>query len=258
MIQTGKPYSLNEQGRRSNNEDCIFPPHNKADETTRFFVVCDGMGGHENGEVASASVCQSFASFLKNVSPNDFDEAMFESALHFAFDELDKNDDGHETTRKMGTTLAFLYLNDKQAFMAHIGDSRIYHLRKNEKGETSILYKSFDHSLVNELLHAEVITPEEALNHPKKHLITRYMSPNMERRSKASIHITQDMQAGDRFFVCTDGILESLHDDQLLFILASTNDDATMIETIHKLCKKNSNDNYSAWLVPIINNKPQT
>ena len=250
-MQTGKPYSLNEQGRRSSNEDSIFPPKNEADETTRFFVVCDGMGGHENGEVASATVCQSFASSLENVLPIDFDEVLFNRTLNFAFDALDQKDDGHETIRKMGTTLAFLYLNDRQAFMAHIGDSRIYHIRKNDKGETSILYKSFDHSLVNELLHAEVITPEEALTHPKRNLITRYMSPNMERRSKAAIHITQDIQAGDRFLLCTDGILESLSDDQLLAIVASTDNEEAMINAIQALCQDHSNDNFSAWLVPI-------
>ena len=250
-MRTGKPYSLNEQGRRSNNEDSIFPPKNKADGANRFFVVCDGMGGHENGEVASASVCNSFATFLKDVSPNDFDEAMFNRALNFAFDELDKIDNESVTIRKMGTTLAFLFLNDKSAFMAHIGDSRIYHIRKNENGETSILYKSFDHSLVNELLHAEVITQEEAINHPKRHLITRYMSPNMERRSKATIHVTQDIQTGDHFFLCTDGILESLTDNLLLSIIAETENDEAMINAIQALCEKNSSDNYSAWLVPI-------
>ena len=251
-MQTGKPYSLNEIGRRRNNEDSIFPPKNKADETTRFFVVCDGMGGHDNGEVASASVCDSFATFLKDVSPNDFNESIFNHALNFAFDELDKLDNDSESIRKMGTTLAFLFLNDNSAFMAYIGDSRIYHIRKNENSETSILYKSFDHSLVNELLHAEVITQEEAVNHPKRNQITRYISPNMERRSKATVHVTQDVQAGDRFLLCTDGILESLSDDRLLSIIAETDNDEAMINAIQALCKKNSSDNYSAWLVPII------
>jgi len=251
-MRTGKPYALNEQGRRTNNEDSIFPPKNRANGTNRFFIVCDGMGGHENGEVASRSVCESFAAFLKNVSPNDFDEAMFDRALDVAYDELDQKDDGGETTKKMGTTLAFLYFNDDQVWMAHIGDSRIYHLRKNGNGEVRILYKSFDHSLVNELLHAQVITEEEAAHHPKKNIVTRVIQPNMAIRSKAIVHTTQDIQAGDRFFLCSDGILESLTDDLLCAIVAGNDDDKTMIETIHQRCEENSNDNYSAWLVPVI------
>jgi len=251
-MQTGKPHALNEQGRCNSNEDTIFPQKNKADETNRFFLVCDGMGGHENGEMASSTVCESFAAFLRAVSPDDFDERVFDRALNFAFDELDQKDDSGETERKPGTTLAFFYINDKQAFMAHIGDSRIYHLRKNDKGKVNILYKSSDHSLVNELLKNEVITEEEAANHPKKHMITRAIQPNMKKRCKADIHITRDVQAGDRFFLCSDGVSESLTDKQLCAIAAENVGDKAMINAIRSLCEKHSRDNFSAWLVPII------
>lgn len=250
-MQIGRPYSLNEQGRRENNEDAIYPQKNKADKNNRFFLVCDGMGGHENGEVASNSVCESFAEFLKSIYPNDFNEAVFERALNFAFDQLDEKDPINETTLKMGTTLTVLFLNNKQVFMAHIGDSRIYHLRKNKNGEVDILYQSSDHSLVNELLKAEVITEEEAANHPKKNMITRFMQPHLKRRFKAEIHITSDVQAGDRFFLCSDGITESITNERLCAIAAKNINDEAMIKEIAKICKKNSYDNYSAWLVPV-------
>jgi len=252
MMQTGKPFALNEQGKRDNNEDAIFPPKNEADETNRFFMVCDGIGGHENGEIASNSVCNSFATFLKSVAPADFDETVFDDALNFAFDELDKKDNTIDNEKKMGTTLAFLYLNEKQAFMAHIGDSRIYHLRKNDKGEACILYQSPDHSLLNELLRAEVITEEEAVNHPKKNMIIRAIQPHLKKRCKAEIHIEPDVQTGDFFFLCSDGILESLTDSQLCTIIAENAGAEAMINVIGALCEKNSSDNFSAWLVPVI------
>ena len=152
----------------------------------------------------------------------------------------------------MGTTLAFLYLNNKHAFMAHIGDSRIYHLRKNDKGEVSILYQSSDHSLVNELLKAEVITEEEVASHPKRNVITRAIQPHLERRCKADIHITSDVQAGDRFFLCSDGILESLSNRQLCHIISENTGDEAIIKTIYEQCNKHSRDNFSAWLVSVI------
>jgi len=251
-MQTGKPYALNEQGRRGNNEDAIFPRKNKAGETNRFFLVCDGMGGHENGEVASNSVCDSFAEFLKNVSPAGFNETVFDRALDFAFDRLDKKDDNSNSASKMGTTLTFLYLNNKQAFLAHIGDSRIYHLRKNDNDEVRVLYQSSDHSLVNELLKAEVITEEEAANHPKKNMITRAMQPHLKKRCKADIYVTQEVQAGDYFFLCSDGILESLTNEQLCAIVARNAGAEAMINAIRVLCEQNSHDNFSAWLVPVV------
>ena len=150
------PHPLNEIGKRQNNEDNIFPPKDTATANQHFFLVCDGMGGHENGEVASSTVCESFANKLKNIKPEDFNKEVFENTLSYAYEELDKKDTGEG--KKMGTTLTFLYLNKKQAFMAHIGDSRVYHLRKNKNGKVEIIYKSSDHSLVNELLQSGIIT----------------------------------------------------------------------------------------------------
>jgi protein phosphatase len=245
-----QPYSLNEIGGRSNNEDSVFPEKGKANENNPFFLVCDGIGGHQNGEVASNSICQSFGKFLKPFDPNDFNEAVFQQALKNAYAELDAKDNIPGEGKKMGTTLTFLYLNDKAAFMAHIGDSRIYHIRK-EGGTASIVYKSPDHSLVNDLLRANIITPEEAEHHPKKNVITRAIQPHQEQRSKAEIHQTSDVKAGDYFFLCSDGILEQINDDRLCAIIAKDSGDREKITEIRYACQGHSKDNFSAYLIPV-------
>ncbi|MDR1055747.1 MAG: protein phosphatase 2C domain-containing protein [Prevotellaceae bacterium] len=245
-MNINKPYALNEIGKRQNQEDSIFPAKNRANNNTRFFLVCDGMGGHENGEVASQTVCESFAAFLKDINPDDFNKAAFGQALNFAYDELDKKDNSPAHGSKMGTTLTFLYLNNKGAFLAHIGDSRIYHVRGNK-----ILYKTQDHSLVNDLLKAGIISPEEAENHPKKNVITRAMQPHLEKRNKVGVYETADIKTGDYFFLCSDGILESLSDDRLVFILGEQAADSEKIQAINEICKEHSNDNFSAYLVPV-------
>lgn len=151
----------------------------------------------------------------------------------------------------MGTTLAFLHISNRQALMAHIGDSRIYHLRKNDNCQVRIIYKSSDHSLVNELLQSGVITEEEAETHPKKNVITRAMQPNQEKRCPAAIHITRDVAAGDRFFLCTDGVSESISDTQLCDIVAKNMNDEAMINVICQQCQGRSRDNFSAYLVSV-------
>jgi len=246
------PQPLNEIGKRQNNEDNIYPQKNKATEKQHFFLVCDGMGGHENGEVASSTVCETFAAALKNVKPEDFNQTMFENALSAAYDALDKKDNANQSGKKMGTTLTFLFLNNKKAFMAHIGDSRIYHLRKSENKSVKIIYKSSDHSLVNELLQGGIITEEEAANHPKKNVITRAMQPHLETPCKADIRHETDVQANDYFFLCTDGVLESITDEQLCSIISQKNTDEEMIQVIYNLCNEHSRDNFSAYLVPVI------
>ena len=184
-MKLGMPYALNEMGGRSNQEDSIFPAKGDANSSSRLFLVCDGMGGHENGEVASGIVCSTFGSNLANIDHDAFTVDMFNFTLSAAYDALDREDPNPESQRKMGTTLTMLHINNHEAVIAHMGDSRVYHVRPST--DNAILYQTCDHSLVNELLRAEVITPEEAVNHPRRNVITRAMQPHLETRHNAEV-----------------------------------------------------------------------
>ncbi len=248
------PYALNEIGGRSNQEDSIYPAKGEANESARLFLVCDGMGGHENGEVASGLVCSTFAANLANIDHEEFTVDMFNYALNAAYDALDREDPNPESMRKMGTTLTFLHLNDHEVVVAHMGDSRVYHVRPSERNP--ILYQSSDHSLVNELVRAEIITPEEALTHPRRNVITRAMQPRLETRHNADVRTFNDVMAGDYFFLCSDGITETITNDILVDILRRDVSDAEKIEAIRALCAESSRDNFSAYLVPIAEGLP--
>ena len=178
---------------------------------------------------------------------------MFEEALAYGYDELDKVDTG--AFRKMGTTMTCLVLHRGGALVAHIGDSRVYHIRPSladEQGRSGIIYQSADHSLVNDLLRAGEITEEEAADFPQKNVITRAMQPHLERRYKADILNIDDVQAGDYFFLCCDGVLEQLTNDMLGAILSDENlDDQGKIDAIKEVCDGRTRDNYTCWLIPI-------
>ncbi|MBQ8493996.1 MAG: serine/threonine-protein phosphatase [Alistipes sp.] len=243
------PYALHEMGQRANQEDSIYPLRGEANDMTRMFLVCDGMGGHENGEVASGLVCKTFAECLSREDAESFTTEAFLEALSASYDALDREDPTPESQRKMGTTLTFLHLNSREAVVAHLGDSRIYHVRPS--AAEPILYKSCDHSLVNELVRAEVITPEEALTHPRRNVITRAMQPNLEQRHKADIRTITDVAEGDYFFLCSDGVLESVTDALLVDVLRRNISDEEKIEALKSACEASSRDNFSAYLVPI-------
>ena len=249
-ISINQPLSLHETGQRANNEDSMFPANGTATVKDNLFVVCDGMGGHHGGDVASQTVCAAFAEFLQPMPVAQLDEKMFERALAFAYRKLDEKDTG-EQRGKMGTTLTLLCVHGGGAFMAHIGDSRIYHLRPNREGGCEIVYRSPDHSLVNELLTAGVITEEEAKEHPKRNVITRAMQPHQEKPAKAHIREEPDVQAGDYFFMCSDGILESIDDAMLCEIVGANASDEEKMRTIKEQCEELSKDNFSAYLIPI-------
>ena len=233
------PLSINEIGQRSNQEDSIIQWNN------RLFVLCDGMGGHEKGEVASQSVCKSLVKwFGENIKDDSFSDDQLREAIEYAYQQLDQYADGN--LKQMGTTLTLLYKYKQGITAAHIGDSRIYHIRPG----VGVLYQSRDHSLVFDLFQAGEISYEEMQNFTQKNVITRAMTPGLENRHRADIiHIT-DIQSGDYFYMCSDGMLEQMSNDELLTLLSS---DATDEEKQKRLIEAtvNNQDNHSAWLIHI-------
>lgn len=255
MKYTLEACNIWEQGLREKQEDSIYPGYGKACGSDRLFVLCDGMGGHSSGEVASSTVCQAIGLSVLSRCPDPegaFTDADFNAVLKDAFDALDTKDNG--AAKKMGTTLAFLKLHDKGCTIAHIGDSRVYHIRPG-KGEenTEILFHTIDHSLVNDLVKIGELTPEEARHSKQKNVITRAMQPNMERRPKADICNIHDIRPGDYFMLCSDGILEQMEDKNIRYIFSDKGGDmSSKAEMLIKVTNQN-HDNHSAIIVHILN-----
>ncbi|MEE0670141.1 PP2C family protein-serine/threonine phosphatase [Prevotella sp.] len=247
-----KAYNLQELGQRTNQEDSLYPALGKSKPEDRLFILCDGMGGHEKGEVASATVCETISRvILSTWHPNEaLSDELFLQALSAAYDALDAKDNGEE--RKMGTTLTFLCLHANGATVAHIGDSRIYQLRPASKNSPAqIVFRTQDHSLVNDLVKIGEITEEEAKHHPQKNVITRAMQPCQEQRAKADIAHLTDVQTGDYFFMCSDGMLEQSTDDNILNIITKSNvSDEQKLEMLRRVTEENK-DNHTAHLIYI-------
>ena len=124
-------YTIYELGQRKRQEDSIFPLHNATQSDDRLFIVCDGMGGHSGGNIASAAVCEAMSNTLLSICPEAegrFSDDDLRQALEAAYDSLDAKDDGSE--KKMGTTMTLLKFHDAGCTIAHIGDSRVYHVRQ--------------------------------------------------------------------------------------------------------------------------------
>lgn len=247
-----KAYNLQELGQRANQEDSLFPALGRSMPDDRLFILCDGMGGHEKGEVASAAVCETISRVVLSAwHPGEaLSDELFLQALSAAFDALDAKDNGEE--RKMGTTLTFLCLHADGATVAHIGDSRIYQLRPaSDNSPAHVVFRTQDHSLVNDLVKIGEITEEEAKHHPQKNVITRAMQPCQEHRAKADIAHLTDIQPGDYFFMCSDGMLEQSTDDNILNIITKPNvSDEQKLEMLRRVTEENK-DNHTAHLIYI-------
>lgn len=247
MIIKNTARMIQELGQRSNQEDSLFPPYTPKTLSQECYILCDGMGGHSAGEVASGAVCEAMGRYVGEHPRDDgcYGEEDFQAALDAAFDALDELDDGAE--KKMGTTLTFLKIHRSGCFVAHIGDSRVYQIRPSEK---ELLFVTRDHSLVNDLIALGELTPEEARTSPQRNVITRAIQPHLERRPRADMVNLTDIRAGDYFFLCSDGMLENTEDGELVNILSMNCPDAEKIKMLLGVTRENR-DNHSAILVHI-------
>lgn len=257
-----KAYSILEFGQRKDaegnphQEDSLFPKYGKQTDSDRLFILCDGMGGHDAGEVASATVCDAMSRSILGDSHDQegiFTKVDFDNALDAAFRALDEKDNG--TERKMGTTMTFLKLHNEGAFIAHMGDSRVYHIRPGKTGtDTEILFETSDHSLVNDLVKVGELTKEEARNSRQKNVITRAIQPHLSQRPRADIYQTSNIKSGDYFFMCSDGMLEQpeMEDGSSLRNIFSEagGTDMEKVKILSAVTAENK-DNHSAFIIHV-------
>ncbi len=216
-------------GKRKNNEDSYRIGQNGV------FLVCDGVGGVEKGEVASEIVADTFLRVFSERPDADPRDALREAERALSA-HIDKNPD----SAGMATTLTFSQVRKDGILVAWVGDSRVYQFRKGQ-----IVYVTKDHSWVNEAVEAGILTPEEAVDHPKSNVITRAVQ-GTDRPAKADQVLLKDIRPGDCIMHCSDGVLEAWDDEDLSALFNSDDDIDAMMAKLQADCETDSRDNYTA------------
>ena len=210
-----KYYGLTDKGIvRKNNQDCFL-----AEEARGFLVavLCDGMGGHVSGELASKIASETFMSEVKagltsRTKTQPDIPALLKNACQAANREVCEHAQLSQSFEGMGTTLVGIILNrNGSAYIANIGDSRCYLLSQLPK---RIRQVTTDHSLVEEYVRAGIITREEARTHPKKNIITRAVgSDDPEPEADVfKLHLFR----GQALLLCSDGLSNFVTDSDIL------------------------------------------
>lgn len=236
MIIVSNQGCISEFGKRTNNED------NYGLIKGLTYVVCDGVGGAEKGEVASDLTVRCFIEAFKE---NPYADANI--VLKQAEGKISAYVNDNPDAIGMATTLTFSQVREDGIYVAWVGDSRIYHFRNG-----AIVFKTRDHSWVNEALEAGIIDDEEAINHPKSNIITRAVQGS-HKSTVADTALLNDVQKGDLFLHCSDGVLESWDDESLQALFSSEVDPNAILEKINKECAKYSKDNFTAIVYSIEN-----
>ena len=222
MLRVAEYFQHSDTGRaRPVNEDAVFarPP---------LFAVADGMGGAQAGEVASSAAVAEIGEGL----PEDGGSVEIRLAKLVA----NANERVHGLSQAdaekagMGTTLTVVYLGEDDLAVAHVGDSRLYHLRAGQLEQATD-----DHSLVGELVRRGQLSPEEAEDHPQRSIITRALGPE----DQVDVdHHTIAARDGDLFLLCSDGLTSMIANEAISKILSS----GKSLEKIGKALVKAANE----------------
>jgi len=238
MIDILNTSHFSSSGPRPNQEDYIKLPEAS---NQRIFVLCDGMGGHGHGEVASKVVAEAVFNFLYELNPETYTEEDLQSALDFAIEELAKAD-VFSDEKPMGTTIVVIAINKMNIIVGHVGDSRCYLFSSD--GERK--FRTKDHSKVQEAVDAEILTEDEAWSSPKKNILTRCIQ-SKSKHVKIEVDCLT-IENGDTILLCSDGVTDALQDRQLQsFVIGRDAEDFASCIKIE--CELSSRDNFSAIIL---------
>jgi PPM family protein phosphatase len=194
-------------GDREDNQDRVTV---SAAEQAALLVVIDGMGGHSDGSRAADTALKSLLESFRQTALPMFDPLGFlHMALSRAHDEVAKLGNGQTIDTRPRATTAVCLVQEGAAFWAHIGDSRVYHMRHGK-----ILQRTRDHSHVELLLREGKITEEELPTHPMRNFVECCLGgdPAIPEMTLSGRHV---LQAGDVLLLCTDGIWANLRDSDI-------------------------------------------
>jgi protein phosphatase len=204
MLRAAETIQLTDTGRqRRDNEDSMYA-------RAPVFVVADGMGGAQAGEVASRLAVEAFEEGLPDAGPPEQRLATRVQEANRRIHELSRSD---RERAGMGTTLTAAYLDESDLAIAHVGDSRAYLFRDGE-----LRRLTQDHSLVGELMRRGKLTAEQAEEHPQRSIITRALGPEPEVEVDTWSYSIRD---GDVLLLCSDGLTSMITEKKIAEILQS-------------------------------------
>jgi protein phosphatase len=230
--------------KRENNEDCFLSAPN-AD----LWVVADGMGGHEAGEVASSIVRDTFESFAKAGTLFSLSDAI-QKSHQTILSSADKGIGAHG----MGSTVVALLSQKKNYQIAWVGDSRAYLWTAHENGG-ELTRLTTDHSYVQMLYVSGVITVEEVETHPDKNIITQCLG--MQELAQVKVDTTHGQwQKNQWILLCSDGLTDELSDNAIAQILEHSQSSLTAVDQLlHEALTSGGHDNITVQIIetPIAN-----
>lgn len=231
---------------RENNEDKLefYVPSTDDELASRgmIFVVCDGMGGHEAGQIASELALKTFIDVYRNHPSESVEDAAVSAvtaANRFVLDVAR----AVPNRKGMGTTISALLIVQDKAVVAQVGDSRVYRLREGELKQITT-----DHTWVTETVAIGTLTLEEAEKHPYKHVLTRAVGTEQDVQVDV---FSDDVQQGDVYLLCSDGLTNHVDNDTMCTVLSEMGPAEAAWDLVGKALIGGGSDNTTVIIVRV-------
>ena len=230
---------------RQNNEDAIFVSNENIGALENLYIISDGMGGHNAGEVASSKAIEFFIEKIQEhsgeLAEGDIIRVMSEAVRH-ANKSVHGIASQHSEMSGMGTTFTAITFRGAKGYVVHIGDSRAYVIKPPEMQQITT-----DHTYVNDLVRAEIISDEQARTHHLRNVITRALGSEADCEVDAYI---VDVEQGDKFLLCSDGLTTMLEDSEIEMVVATSPDFEQVTAKLVSLANEQGGvDNISVILI---------
>jgi serine/threonine protein phosphatase PrpC len=219
--------SLTDVGlQRANNEDSYLYWESENDAEFRakgrLGVIADGMGGYEGGQEASRIAVQTVRDIYANSRASDPRAALFD-AFTLAHARIQSHGEEHLELQGMGTTCTALAIIGQEVFFGHVGDSRLYLIRKR-----SVSKLTRDHSYVSRLVESGIVRSEDAETHPQRHILTAALGSGSEVIPDISPTAIA-LEDGDALVLCTDGLWGQVTEKELILAVEGTGAEQTCL-----------------------------
>ena len=224
--------------RRKVNEDSMLVRTDRG-----LWAVADGMGGHDKGDVASAMVTDALLHLPIVYGLENLVEAATE-ALTRVNRELIVLADSGESSRTIGSTVVGLAIAGEQFRCFWAGDSRAYRIRGDQ-----IVQLTRDHSLVQDLVEAGMLTPQEALDHPNSNVITRAVGVVEDLKID---EVSGDARPGDRFLLASDGLTKLVDETELVAELTTRRPEEAADKLIETVLSRGAPDNIAMIIASVV------
>ena len=241
-----KSYSITDVGqKRTVNQDFVFTSETPVGNLPNLFVVADGMGGHKAGDFASSYAVEVLLSTIRE-DENSNPVKIIRAAIETANTQLLREASDNEAMSGMGTTMVLVTIVGHYAYVANVGDSRLYLIDENKISQITK-----DHSLVEEMVRMGEISRDDARNHPDKNIITRALGAG---RDVDVDFFDVRLTPGDILLLCSDGLSNMVPDEDIRQVILTSD---TLEEAGRRLVSM-ANDNGGRDNIAVVLVEPET